>query len=208
MRFTSRGIGILMVCIGSAAASAAPITSFTYAYDSAGHQPNAGLYPDSSGNELNDNAFINPGHSPIYQEPGWVGIDDTAFPADSGLAHPQVNIAFDTDYSLSGLTITYLVDTANLVAPPDQLTLTFSDDGVVYGSPQVFTVFPVTNNPGINTATFALGGQAAQCVRAAFLNDVKWTFLGELDFDGGPVPEPASAALMLGAAGVLLVKRR
>jgi hypothetical protein len=205
MRFTSRGIGFLIVCVGSAAASAAPITSFTYTYDNTVDQPSP-LYPDTSGAELNDNAFINP--FLLYNDPGWVGTQDAGYPTppDSGAAQPRVNLTFDAAYNFNSLTVTYLVDQPDLVYAPDQLTLEFSDDGISYGAPQVFTAF-LSNPNTINTATIPLAGQSGRYVRASFFNDEKWTFLGELDFEGTLVPEPASAAI-LGLGGALVLRRR
>jgi hypothetical protein len=193
----------------ASAAWAAPVTTFTYNYTGSSPTPNA-TYPDTGTVELNNNSLS----TTAYTDAQWTGFG--AFTNPATLTGPvRVNITFNQKYNFTSLAVTYLMDTstAQSIAPAG-LSIVY-DGGAIPNSTFTQTSFDNSNGVAVRTATLSLTGKSGTTLTLDFTRPTSaqpsyWLFLSELDFDGvaAPVPEPASAALMLSGGALMLARRR
>jgi hypothetical protein len=202
-------IAVLVSFALATSALAAPITTFTYTYTGSNPTPNA-TYPDTGGVELNNNNLS----TTAYTDAQWVGFGPFTNPPS--LTGPvRVNVTFNVKYNFTSLAVTFLEDTSTAQAiAPAGLTITY-DGGAIPNSTFTQTSFDNSAGVAVRTATLSLTGKAGTTVQLDFTRPTSaqpnyWLFLSELDFDGvpAPIPEPASAALMLVGGALLLARRR
>ena len=157
------------------------ITGVVYAYDTnATSLPHAN-YPDSSGSELTDYDRILPLTADFFH-PGWVGFRD---PADDGLPHPGITFDLGGVYLLEGIHVTYLGGNVAKINSPDEVRVSFSEDGITFTDPAdaSFTPFsPATGDLRVEEAILDVLGSRGRYVKLDFYNDGMWTFLGEVGF--------------------------
>ena len=175
-----------------------PVSSYTLSQDGAYN----GWYNDN-GNDLNDgikSASVVNGYGAWTPYVLWDGYSPT--------------ITFDLGQvrsvgSITGYFVTY---PGAAVYLPKTATVSFSDDGVVFGAGTVKGLWddtPLVNDMPVELALLASPGQG-RYVSVTLETPGRWIALGEVTFQA-PVPEPEGWALLAAGLGVvagLRVRRR
>ena len=138
-------------------------------------------YPDPGGTDLTDYDRLQPLTSSFY-DPGWVGFRDGA---DDGLPHPGITFDLGAVTDTQDIHITYLGGNVAKINSPDEVRVSFSEDGITYTDPSdlSFTPFsPADGDLRVEEVILDVLGSSARYVKLDFYNDGMWTFLGEIGF--------------------------
>jgi hypothetical protein len=168
----------------------------------------------------------NLGHGPAYEWVGWARNSFHNDPLDYGDTIPVITFDFSGLQVLNSISL--FVD--NPDGQPngtesglsgigifDTAFITFSTDGVNYGSQLIYTTSAAERaDPSARYVTINLGGISASHVQVHLTRTDNWVFLSEVQFDGGttttgtsPTPEPGSLLLSGAAlAGLLLARKK
>lgn len=185
------------------------ITGVTYQYGDAPTSKPSPTYPDTGGTELTD-IYSTLNHTNSFTHPAWVGFRGTAgIPNDP---HPEITFDLHGSYNLDEIRIIYMGGNYAAINAPDSLLVSFSDDGVSFSDPTIYTPFSATpptvseDSLTVEEALVEIGGQWTRYVRLEFRNDNQWTFLGDVAFVA--VPEPATFMLLAMGGLLPLMSRR
>jgi hypothetical protein len=139
----------------------------------------------------------------VLDDGTWVGFDGASDP------HPGITFNLGGAFNVDAVNINYMSAAGSSgISAPQSAQILFSTDGVTFGGAQTLTGF-IDPAGDFNTQTLVapLGGVPATHIQLNLLNNAQWTFLGEVGFEGAPVPEPAALSLLI-VGGVTLTFRR
>lgn len=181
-------------------------TNTNSAYQDNGATPGTGF----SNTELTDGLYPTIGVGTTFTDNRWVGVQNTV---DDFAPQPEITFDFGSKFNLNNFTVIYDVDNGPAIHAPDSVSVSYSDDNVIYSAPVSLTGFDNTGSTITRSTTFSFPTNAlGQFARLAFYNDQEWTFLAEVSFDGEPfvpAPEPSAFLLLsLGALGLVRKTRR
>jgi len=180
-----------------------PLTAASYVHDT-GHEPWA-TYPDTGGVELKDGLLA---ATVDYNDPAW-----TSWNLDTGGA-PQVIFDFGGEIRFSQLGLRFMNWPGAGIAAPEDLSVSYSSDGVNFSGTQSFTTTATERDPsgvsapGIGRAVRNLTGtgrylkfEATQAYPGAPI-----IFLDELQFEGAVllgIEKSGSDLILKWASGTL-----
>lgn len=204
-------------------AESAPLSVLSYTY-SAGNNPASNsntnsAYQDNGDSpgtgfdntELTDGLFPTVGVGTTFLDNRWVGTQNST---DDLQPQPEITFDFGAKYQLNNFTVIYDVDHSPNIFAPDNVSVSFSNDGVLYSTPVSLTGFDDSSSSQITVSTTLNfpANSIGRYARLAFYNDEEWTFIAEISFDGEeppPIPEPSSMFLLgCGVLGLVQVTKR
>lgn len=201
----------------AAPAGAAVIPDVTYTYNKAPHPS----YDDPGMKTLVDGVRV----TPAFNATGFadVVVGWLQNPANPDMPHPVIDFNLGNIFNLTGVEISYALWPGAGVRAPNEVRVSFSNDGVNFSGAQTFAGFDGSDHAE-GYAVFSrlldidLTGETAAHVRLDFRqgpgdtwgeNRSSWHMFDEVTFSGTVIPEPSTVALLLGLASVgLLVFRR
>ena len=200
--------GLVLALASAGPAAPIPPASYSYSIAPISH---AAHYLDDTGSDLTDGLFVNTavGSNPPDESVGWQEWTGTEITFDLG-----------GTFNLADVTIGYVGIPTSAMWGPYEVTLTFSTDGVLFGSPIVDNGFtqlaPGTSSTYLRDDLVVPTLVTASHVKVAFDggllestgNSNGW-LLDEISFDGTPIPEPTTFVLAaLGLLALLGLTRR
>lgn len=202
----------------AAPAGAAVIPDVTYTYSTA---PSTS-YDDPGMTTLVDGVRVTPafnatGFADVVA--GWIQN-----PGNPDAPHPAIDFNLGNVFNLTGVEISYALWPGAGVRAPNEVRVSFSNDGVNFFGEQTFGGFDGTDHAE-GYAVFSrlldidVTGETAAYVRLDFRqgpsdawgeNRSAWHMIDEVTFTGTVIPEPSTVAFLLGlaAGGLLLFRRR
>ena len=167
------------------------IEGVVYEYDANTTSTPHENYPDSSGTELTDYDRILPLTADFF-DAGWVGFRDDA---DDQMPHPGITFDLGSVCTLEDIHVTYLGGNVAKINSPDEVRVSFSEDGITYTDPDAASFVPFSPASGdlrVEEAVLDVLGAEARYVKLDFYNDGMWTFLGEIGFTEWILPGDAN----------------
>ena len=171
-----------------------PVVSYTLSPDGA----NNGWYNDN-GDDLTDGVYGGPVGGGYAAWSPYVLWDNVS---------PTITFDLGQSRSVGSITGYFIAYPSAAVYLPTQATVSFSDDGVLFGQGIVQALWddtPLTNDMPFELSLLASPGQG-RFVSVTLQTPGRWFALGEVSIQSA-VPEPESWALLLAGLGVVTTLR-